>query len=34
MINTKKSHKNLIITRLLAPILSSRDVVDILEKII
>ncbi len=34
MVNTKKSHKNLIISRLLAPILSSRDVVDILEKII
>ena len=34
MIHTEKSHKNLIISRLLAPILSSRDIVDILEKII
>lgn len=32
MENTKKLHKNLIISDLLAPIVSSRDIVDILEK--
>ena len=30
----KKSHKNLIVSNLLAPIISSRDIVDILEKAI
>lgn len=34
MPNIKKAHKNLMISRLLAPILGSRDIVDILEKII
>ena len=32
MVKTKKLHKNLIISRLLASIISSRDMVDILEK--
>jgi len=34
MTNMKKSHKNLAISRLLAPIVSSRDVIDVLEKAI
>jgi len=34
MTNIKKSYKNLIISRLLASIVSSRDAIDILEKII
>lgn len=34
MVNTKKSHKKLIISSLLAHILSSRDAVEILEKIV
>lgn len=34
MANMKKSHKNLIVSNLLAPIVSSRDIVDILERAI
>jgi anti-anti-sigma regulatory factor len=34
MVNIKKIHKNLIISDLLASIISSRDTIDILEKII
>jgi len=34
MISTKKLHKKLIVSRILAPIISSRDIIDILEKTI